>query len=101
MPWVQGAIVELLMEVAGDNDVSVPVVNGYLEPLLAVYHRRVLPVVKKYLDMNYRKMIIFYDEMKVQKITEERLREADPGLRSFVNINTPEDLDAVKAANDE
>jgi len=101
MPWVRGAVVRLLLEAAGDNDVTVPVVNGYLEPLLAVYHRRVGPVVKKYLDKNYRKLIVFYDEVKVQKITEARLREADAELRSFVNINTPEDLKAAKTANDE
>ncbi|MCP4709789.1 MAG: molybdenum cofactor guanylyltransferase [Planctomycetes bacterium] len=101
MPWVQGAMVQLLMDAAGDNDVVVPVVNGYLEPLLAVYHRRVAEVVKEYLDKKYRKLIIFYDDVKVKKITEEQLREVDPKLRSFLNINTPENLDAAKAANDE
>jgi len=101
MPWVRPAVVRLLMEAAGDNDVTVPEVNGYLEPLLAVYHRRVAPIVKEYLDMKYRKLIIFYDDVKVKKITEEQLREVDPALRSFVNINTPEDLNAAKATNDE
>jgi molybdopterin-guanine dinucleotide biosynthesis protein A len=34
----------------------------------------------------------FYENVRLKKIPEKLLRERDPGLISFFNINTPEDF---------
>ncbi len=36
-----------------------------------------------------------FKQMNVGEISEERLRQIDPELKSFININTPEDLQAA------
>ena len=78
-----------------------PVVNGYREPFLAVYHKQALTIIKKNLDRNRYKMTGIFAQMNVYDIPEEQLRRIDPELKSFFNINTPADLDAARAANKE
>jgi molybdopterin-guanine dinucleotide biosynthesis protein A len=45
------------------------------------------------------KIIGFYNELRLLKIPEEKIKPFDPTGRMFQNINTPEDLTAVKAEN--
>ena len=37
------------------------------------------------------KIIHFYSEVRVREIPEHEIRQFDPALRSFVNLNTPEE----------
>ena len=96
MPFVSRPLLWLMMKEPDSYGVVVPIANGYHEPLLAVYHKRTLPVIKKYLDQNQHKMVSFFDEVNVLEIPEVELRQVDPKLDNFVNINTPEDLQAAK-----
>jgi molybdopterin-guanine dinucleotide biosynthesis protein A len=95
MPFENKRLIRLLMETAGaeEADVAAPEVNGYWEPMAAVYHRRVLPVVERYLAEGQRKLVSFFREVRVRRIDEETIKAVDPELLSFVNINTPEDLE--------
>ena len=81
------------MENARQTDLVVPVVKGFNEPLLAVYNKTVIPYIKECLDEGHRKVVAFYDKVRVRRISEEQLTTADPQLLSFLNINTPRDLD--------
>ena len=38
----------------------------------------------------------FYSQVKIKKIPETSLRQVDPELKSFFNINTPEDMDGLE-----
>ena len=103
MPYLNELLVRFMMDKADSDgaDVVVPIVDDYPEPLMAVYNKRVLPVVQQNLQANRRKMTSFFDEVDLYAIPETQIAAFDPQRYSFVNINTPEDLDAVKAANDE
>lgn len=92
MPFVSETLIHLLIAEATKADVVVPIVRGFREPLLAVYNKTALPFIKNRLDAGQRKMVSFLDQVNVCEIAEQRLRTVDPHLRSFININTPEDL---------
>ncbi len=49
MPYVSRKLVQMMMETetSGNYDVVTPVVNGYREPFLAVYHKHALEIIKK------------------------------------------------------
>ena len=96
MPFINLNILALLLDAARQYDVVVPIINGFPEPLMAIYHKRILPWVRKCLDQNRCQMVAFYNKVKVCEIPEERIRRADPDLKSFVNINTPRDLDRAR-----
>lgn len=92
MPFVNPALVSHLISCAGDVDVVVPVVNGYYEPLCAVYRKQAIPAIREVLDRNVLKVTEIYSDLLVREVPEERLRALDAELTSFVNLNTPREL---------
>ena len=49
MPFVNEALVHLLLQETAGFDMVAPRLNGYWEPLLTVYHKRLLPSIEKQL----------------------------------------------------
>jgi molybdenum cofactor guanylyltransferase len=92
MPFVQPAVVRLLLSQPLDDALLVPVVNGFHQVLLAVYPRSILPAVAERLRAGRRDPRSLLEVARVRSIDEAQLRAVDPQLRSFVNINTPEEL---------
>jgi len=92
MPFVQPAVVRLLLSQPLDDALLVPVVNGFHQVLLAVYPRSILPTVAERLRAGRRDPRSLLEVARVRSIDEAQLRVVDPQLRSFVNINTPEEF---------
>ncbi len=78
-------------------DVVMPVVEGYEEPLHALYHRRCLPAIEARLAAGERRVISFLPDVSVRRVEEAELRRIDPDLHSFVNANTPAEWEAALA----
>ena len=92
MPFLQPALVAFLLSQSLDDQLLVPLVDAMPQVLLAVYPRTVLPLVEARLREGRRDPRSLLDLASVRYIEEELLRQADPDLRSFLNINTPTDL---------
>ncbi|MFQ6135241.1 MAG: molybdenum cofactor guanylyltransferase, partial [Nitrososphaerales archaeon] len=73
--------------------------NGDIEPLYAVYNvsvaRRVFRDAVKAGAVRLRDAIDRLE--RVNYVSVEKFRYADPSLHCFFNINTPEDLGVVEA----
>lgn len=92
-PFIKPALYGMLFELAQGTDGAVPVVGGYFEPLNAVYRRQgMLPAMKRALAEGLTKPVDAYRHLDILAVGERSLRRADPGLESFVNLNTPEAL---------
>jgi len=100
MPFDNYQLARLLMKAAPESDIVVPVINGYREPMLAVYHKNVLSAIKLSLDAGQRKMVSFYERLNVREIAEEEIKTVDPELLSFLNVNTPVDFARAKEIAD-
>lgn len=99
MPFVERALVDLLWKYASetdDADVVVPVTPRGIEPLCAFYRRSVKGAARTAADARKRRVIAFFDEVRVVEIAEADSRSVDPELVSFFNINTVEDLQAAQ-----
>ena len=103
LPFVQAAVFTHLCAVAAEQesggdrwDAVVPVVGGYEEPLHALYHARCLPAITARLAAGARRVISFMPDVRTCYVDEAALRAIDPELRSFVNVNTPEEWAAVR-----
>jgi molybdopterin-guanine dinucleotide biosynthesis protein A len=81
----------LLAQVSDEWDAIVPLIGDRPEPLHALYHRRCLTAVEAALRSGQRRMDSFLDDVRIRFVTEEELQPIDPVLRSFVNVNTPEE----------
>ena len=92
MPFVSTALFRAMLALAGDVDAVVPVLNDQAEPLHAVYRRACLPAVELALAEGRRRVNSFFAGVRVRYVGEAELREWDPELRSFLNVNRPDDL---------
>jgi molybdopterin-guanine dinucleotide biosynthesis protein A len=92
MPYIQPAMLSFLLSQPLDEAPLVPIVADNPQVLLAVYPRTLLPIIKDLLRQGRRGPRFLLDVVPVRYIAEERLRQIDPQLRSFINVNTPQDL---------
>jgi molybdopterin-guanine dinucleotide biosynthesis protein A len=98
LPLVSADLCAMLAGLAGAQadgqdrwDAVVPVVDGYEEPLHALYHRRCLPAIEARLAAGQRRVISFMPDVRTLYVQEEQLRTVDLQLHSFFNTNTPEE----------
>jgi molybdopterin-guanine dinucleotide biosynthesis protein A len=98
MPLFQGKLVTFLAEKKETYDVVVPKPFGYWEPLCALYAKRCLPVIEKYLrDYDHAVAAFhFYPKVQVLEINEKELQESGYMKDFFYNMNTPEDYRILK-----
>lgn len=93
VPFLRPEVVALLARRAAGRDGAVPVVRGYLEPLVAVYARDAgLRCFAMALDSGKGKVADALACMGLCRVGEDELRAVDPDLVSFWNINSKEDL---------
>ncbi|MCL7412510.1 MAG: molybdenum cofactor guanylyltransferase [ANME-2 cluster archaeon] len=95
MPYLDVGVVQLLFERARGHDAAIPVwENGNLEPLHAVY--RTIPMaIETEKAMLRNDIFVLAPAYKLHDavfVDMEDIREIDPGLRTFMNINTGEDV---------
>jgi molybdenum cofactor guanylyltransferase len=92
MPFIQPGLVSFLLAQPLDEAIILPIVQENPQVMLAVYPRSILPIVEKCLEDRMRGPRALLQKVPVCYVEEARLREIDPQLRSFVNINRPEEL---------
>lgn len=97
MPFVNLALVRYMTSLAPSYDIVVPRHDVGLEPLHALYHKRCLPFVYRALREGQRRLVSFYNSLRVRYVTPEEMHSFAPLERLFFNINTPEEL--AQAAN--
>ncbi len=93
LPCIQPALLSfLLSQPLSTDSLLVPLVQNVPQVLLAIYPRSVIPVIGDQLQQGRRDLRCLLEVAPVQFVEEAQLRQIDPQLRSFVNINTPEEL---------
>ena len=95
MPLLAPALVRAIAHACRDVDVAMPVRDGRPEPLLAAYRRDCRSIVSAMLDAGERRPRRLLDQTPSRRLDAQQLRQHDPDLASFRNVNTPADLAAV------
>jgi molybdenum cofactor guanylyltransferase len=95
MPFVRPELVSFLLSQPPSDSLLVPLVNTVPQVLLAVYPRAILPSIEDRLQQGRHDLRCLLEVVPVQYVEETQLRRIDPQLRSFVNINTPEELGEI------
>jgi molybdopterin-guanine dinucleotide biosynthesis protein A len=97
-PFLRAELVTAVVESIGDADIAVPSVGGLLEPLHAAYRRDTCrDAFERALAKGEHKIVSAYSGLRVSPVDERKLRAADPGLRSFVNLNSRDELVMAEA----
>jgi len=83
-------------------DVVVPVLHHRAEPLFAFYSIRVLNSLEQFILSGKKgiKDFLLNHDKRVKYISSEEIKNIDPDLRSFINLNTPEDIELYLSDRD-
>ncbi len=92
MPWLNRPLLAYMASLRETADVVVPRWEKYPEPLHAVYSKACLEPIKEKLDAQMYKITVFYGRVSLRFVSREEIEQFDPEGKSFVNVNTPEEL---------
>jgi molybdopterin-guanine dinucleotide biosynthesis protein A len=96
MPFLNAALLRYLIDLRTEADVVVPRIGGLPEAMHAVYSKACLAAIQSHLAQRKLKASGFYQQVGVRYVEEAEIRQFDPDLRSFINLNTPDDLRAAQ-----
>ncbi len=97
-PFVEPTLLRSLIALRHGYDAVVPVVGGRPRPLPAVYRKTCIPALERALNGDDLSVTSFLLHVRPCVLEEHRVRETDPELRSFVNINRPRDAAKARRA---
>ena len=95
LPFASPALLAHLIKIilTSGAEAAIPSTERGLEPLHAVYRRDTsLPLVKEAIDQNLWRMNSWFDQAEILILTPEETRRVSSSKHTFLNLNTPEDL---------
>ncbi|MCL7474971.1 MAG: molybdenum cofactor guanylyltransferase [Methanosarcinales archaeon] len=99
MPYLDTRVVQLLFDRAQGHDAAIPVwENEVLEPLHAVYRASPMAVETEKAILRNDKIALapIFKLKDVVFVAMEEIQDIDPDLRTFMNINTMEDISKIE-----
>jgi len=91
MPFIKKEVVEFLIK-SHKKQITIFKINGFLEPLLAVYEPIIKDRVRYCIENNILSFQNMIDTLDLNILKEDDAKRLDKDLSSFININTKEDV---------
>lgn len=95
MPFLVPGLLLHLQGRLGDADLALPRAAAGYEPLCAVYRVTCLPAFTAAIRAGNLRIRDAFAGLRVREVGEDELRRYDPDLRSFLNLNRPEEVEAA------
>jgi len=96
MPFLNRDLLRYEIALAGGFDAVVPRIGRYMEPLHAVYARSCLGPIGALLRRGGQRFFDFFSAVRLRYVEQGEIERFDPEHRSFVNVNTPADLESIR-----
>jgi molybdopterin-guanine dinucleotide biosynthesis protein A len=96
MPFITAAVVNGLAALRGQHQAVVPMIDGYPQPLVAFYATSALDTMRANLASGDKSLRGMLQKLDVCYVNEAELRACDPQLRSFFDLDTPQDFQAAQ-----
>ena len=90
-PLLVGEVVKRLWGLLQENDIVVPTEEGRYHPLAAIYRVSVEQTAEELLAEDQRRPAFLFDRVTTHRVPVDDLKEVDPELRTFQNVNQPND----------
>jgi molybdopterin-guanine dinucleotide biosynthesis protein A len=91
LPLLRVGVARALCEMIDGYDAVVPEIGGEPQPLCAAYSRSVRGLIAAELAAGERRLTRIIAGLNAYRPGEAEMRRVDPELRSFMNVNSPED----------
>ena len=93
MPFISPAVIACLAAHRSQTQAVVPLVGGHPQPLAAFYAVSCLAAVRAVLSgRGQHSLRALLENLQVRYVEEAELTVADPALRSFFDLDTPQDV---------
>ena len=92
MPFLSERLIRHIIEFKDEFDVILPKIDWKIEALHGLYNKNCLPAIRELIDSRQYQVIRFFPKMRVKYLDEAEIREYDPELKTFFNINEPREL---------
>lgn len=92
MPFVSSNLIKLLATNRAEYQAVVPVAYGRAQPLLAFYSSSCLTAMRANLALGDKSLSGALKRLSVCYVSEGELLRVDPQLRSFFDLDTPQDV---------
>lgn len=95
MPFINPAVIELFLQKNDAADVVMAQLVTGLQPLHGLYSKQCLPILKEMIDARDLRLQNIVDKqgLTVHRVSEAEIKRLDPQLLSFLNLNSPADLE--------
>ncbi|MEW6715194.1 MAG: molybdenum cofactor guanylyltransferase [Nitrospirota bacterium] len=93
MPFINKDVIRYAASMREGHDAVVPVSGKAAEPLFAFYSKRLTSSMEQGILSGKRGMKDFLNKKKVKYISKTEVKGFDPEAKSFINLNTPEDIE--------
>ncbi|MBI5674636.1 MAG: molybdenum cofactor guanylyltransferase [Nitrospirae bacterium] len=93
IPFINEEIISYASSMREGYDAVVPGSGKAAEPLFAFYSKRLVSSMEQGILSGKRGMKDFLDKKKVKYIKKTEIKGFDPEAKSFINLNTPEDIE--------
>ncbi len=91
LPMLDAGLASGLCAMLDGYDAAIPKVGGKMQPLCAAYHRRCAAAFSELGKKGVTRVREIVRLVNARIVDEAELRRFDPELRSFLNVNTPEE----------
>lgn len=98
MPLLSPEVIRYLCSLSEGYEIVVPESSCGLEPLHALYRRSCLPEMEAMLTGSRKRIIELYDLKKTRRVPWHEIAPLPGADRTFLNLNTPAEFQAITAA---
>jgi molybdopterin-guanine dinucleotide biosynthesis protein A len=96
MPFISGELIRSIVDQWDTKwDAVIPVFAKKPQPLLGIYSKHITQNMEKSIKSGTRSLRKFLEGIQVLYISEKAIRSIDREGKSFININTPKDVENV------
>lgn len=95
MPFLQPALLRFLLGSAPGYEAVIPRFQGRAHPTLGVYSRETIEVIERRLAQGERSIVGMLESIHVRWLDEASILRIDPSGKSFRNVNTPSEWEAI------
>ena len=91
MPFVNPALISALAKRRSSQQAVIADIDGHWQPFAAFYAKNSLPILHNALQSGEHSLTSALRRLNPACVSAKDLRDADPALRSFIDIDTPDD----------
>ena len=99
MPFLNPAVIDYMVGLGKNFDVVIPSLEDGYHPIHALYSRRCINHIEHLIGKKNYKITSFFQRVRVREVKAAELKPLNPAMDSFLNINTPEDLEQMGNKN--